>query len=793
VIEGEGRRSRRFVAVLSRIPFTAGTILAVLGVTAITTTLAHPIGPELLERWGFGIQDLTGGRPLQVFLAPFQILRPYMAISVTAILLVFVGSFEALFGTRRAAVVFWVGHVLGYTLTLLLLSGAAALGADWPRALLAHRDVGASNGAFAAAGALVVNVRGRLRHALILFFAAYLALAIVLEGQVWDFSHSVAFALGMALGVGFLIRDGRTPAGLLPRIRIERRQRPWVMAWAVAVQGAVNVLGAFLLPRHASFARLESVLPFAGIHVPRHLLLASGLTLLLLAPGLARGQRAAWWGTLVALALSLGLQSQLGMTKGEVVFAAVFLAALVTWHDGFRAVSDRPAMRQGWLLLALLPVVVLAYAGAGLYVLRTEFVEAVGFLDPLREIGDRLLFLGSGMLTPLDRRAAWFLDSIPLVGWGGILYTVTIFVRVATAPPASPSDRAAAEIIHPRYGAGGTSFMTLWPGNTLFCDETRESYLAYRVHAEVAVVLGDPVGPPELLPGLIRRFQEHCTQRGWDHAFYAATDRCRPVYGDLGYESLQIGEEAVIPLGALEFKGKPWQNMRSAINRAARSGLEFRMLEGGTVPPSLEGQLFEIEAAWQAEKKLPPMGFTLGRAEDTRDPRVNVSLAVDHAGRVHAYADWLPVPGRRGWVIDLMQRRSDAMPGVMEFLIGMSCLEFKNRGYASVSLATAPLADVDRDETSSLSQLALGTIFERFDTLYGFRSLFEFKDRFQPRWEPVYLVYRGLARLPAVTLAVLRSHFEGVEFGDLASVVTAPLRERLRSRGASPPDPEPSP
>jgi lysylphosphatidylglycerol synthetase-like protein (DUF2156 family) len=36
---------------------------------------------------------------------------------------------------------------------------------------------------------------------------------------------------------------------------------------------------------------------------------------------------------------------------------------------------------------------------------------------------------------------------------------------------------------------------------------------------------------------------------------------------------LQIGEEAVLPLGALAFTGKRWQNVRTALNHAARLGI----------------------------------------------------------------------------------------------------------------------------------------------------------------------------------------------------------------------------
>jgi len=131
---------------------------------------------------------------------------------------------------------------------------------------------------------------------------------------------------------------------------------------------------------------------------------------------------------------------------------------------------------------------------------------------------------------------------------------------------------------------------------------------------------------------------------------------------------------------------------------------------------------------------------------------------VDDSGRLQAYVDWLPVHARRGWVIDLMRRRDDAMSGVMDFVIGMSLVSLKERGYEMASLATAPLADLDRDESSSWVPWILGKVYEKSHTYYDFRSLFRYKDKFRPGWESVYLAHRGLATLPTVAASLLQAY-----------------------------------
>ena len=44
-----------------------------------------------------------------------------------------------------------------------------------------------------------------------------------------------------------------------------------------------------------------------------------------------------------------------------------------------------------------------------------------------------------------------------------------------------------------------------------------------------------------------------------------------------------------------------------------------------------------------------------------------------------------------------------------------------------------------------------------FRQFYNFQGLHKFKEKFQPRWSPRYLVYPGPASLPAVVLALNRA------------------------------------
>lgn len=776
-------RRRAWLRAVRHIPFTSALIATVLVVSATNGLLGRPLAADQLARWGFGLQDLLRGDVWRLLSAPALILRPYMALTISAILLFFVGTAEMVLRTRRTMIVFAACHVAGYVGALMLLSVLGKAGLAHAAALAAQRDVGASNGAFGAAGALLMFLPRSFRNAGLAVFGTYLLGAIVVENQLWDVQHTIAFTVGIGLGTLFHRRDERDAPGLPPTATVLHRQRPRLMAWMVGGMGLINVLAPLLLPHHAGFVRLEALIPLGVSQAPRYLLLFSGLILLQLAAGLARGQRNAWWGSFLVMVLTLYAHMEVGITKLEAVFALMFLVLLAAWKEDFRARgrvdSVRAALRTGVVLVLAAPVGI----WFALMALRSQFTDFPDAAGAAGEVLRRLAYLPPQIMLPATRRADWLLDAAPLVFWAVLLAAVVRLLRAARTQPAPRGERERARRLALEHGRTGTAYMGTAAGNALFFAADGRAFLPYRVSGSVAVALGDPTGPAGTIESTLRGFAAFCTERGWSPVVLAATEAERPAYEKTGFQLLQIGEDAVLPLQGLEFKGKAWQNVRTALNRAKKLGVSFVMVEGGRLEPAHEDQVFEISQDWERAQTLPSLEFTLGRTEDVRDPNIEVALAVDADGRVHGFIDWLPVPAGQGRVIDLMRRRPDAMSGTMEYLIAMSMLVFQKRGDAFVSLAAAPLADLGRDASGSLVPRVMGIIADRFETYYSFQTLFDFKDRFQPRWEPVHLAYLDPADLPAAALAIVRVHLPQLGWTETVRLFGSALAERLRPAG----------
>ena len=749
---------RAALAVVRRLPFTLTIALAVLLVTAATGTMMRPITPALLDRWGFGLDDLRAGRLWPLLLTPFQVYRPYMVATLLSSLLLFVGACEYLYGTRRTLLVFWSGQLAGYLLAFLLLWPLVALGSPWAARLTLHADVGASAAGFAAAGAVIPALPRPVRRPALLALLLYLLAYLAFDQRVWDVEHLVAMPVGLAWGLRFLRQRGEALPRLVGWPRFGPRDQPALAAWIVAVSGLVNLFSAFFSQRHRAFVWLDANAPLALTHGSRYLTLLIGVALLLLASALAHGRRTAWRLTVAALAASTVLH----LTKAVDLHAALIngatAALLLRWRGAFIARSRPPTARQGFFCLLGLGVALPLYGLAGFFLLRFQYQEGYHVGAALQETAARLLFTSLDQYTPLTRRAAWFLDSLPLLGWTGLLAALVLLLRGALVPQSLPSEGEQARRLFARYGASGTAYMTLWSGTRVFLEPAGRAYLGYRVAAGVALVLGDPIGPPEAWESTLCAFDRACRAHGWEHACYAATPAVLSVYERLGYRALKIGEEARIPLPGLAFSGKDWQDVRSALNRAKREGVEVQLSEGGALPAALRAGCLALADEWLAAKALPELGFTLGKTTDIDDPNVYVAVAVGADGTVHGFIDWLPMPAARGWVLDLMRRSPSALSGVMELLIGASLLAFQERGDQVASLAAAPLADQTRAQSDSALRKALGLVYANGGRFYRFGSLFAFKKKFQPDWQGVYLVYHGHTTLPRIALAILRAH-----------------------------------
>src|SRR3954468_3406566 len=696
-----------------KIPFTLSVAVLTLLAGVAAASLWRPLrGQSLMDVVAYGLPALSEGRWWSPAPGVLFAQTPLQYVPTLGSFVLLCGFAEYRMGTRRAAGTAVVTQLAGVLGAAALLAIVSGHGWLWADQTALTRDVGFSAGALGAASAATATLSAPWRGRARIALSTYVVVSFVYVGVLWDLEHLLAVAAGLALGPRIVGSRVGGRAGLA-RPRLTRREYRLLAAGSFVVSG----LAALIAPLAGTGGPLATGMP--GTEA----VFASGpvfaVLWLLVAAGLRKGRRRAWRLAMFVTVLSL---------------VALLALAVVL------AVRSEP----GWPVLT--------------YMLAFTLTQLA------------ILVAGRGAFANPSRRRARRMPGSPL------------------ALP-SEDERAQAQALLQTHGTPNRlAWMTTWPENRWYLpadDADGPGYVAYRVHAGVALGLCDPVAAtPEQRGRLLRAFADRMEAAGLVPCLFSVTTEAARVTRDLSWQVLQVAEEAVIDLPALTFKGKAWQDVRTALNRGAAQGVTHRLVHLASEPRGIQVQVRAISEQWTGDKGLPEMGFTLGGVDEALDPHVRVGLAIDADGTVHGVTSWMPAfstdgGSPTGWTLDVMRRSPDGFRSSMEFLIASACLAFRDEGAAFVSLSGVPLAKAGPSD-SALDRAPLDAFLDRLgaslEPYYGFRSLQAFKSKFQPRHEPLYLVFPDEAALPRIGVALGRAYLPDAGVRDLLALARSPSR-----------------
>jgi len=408
-----------------RIPFTLLLALTILVTTTATGTLLRAIGAADLVRWGFSAEDLAHGRLFHLFLATFQILDPYLALSMLATVLALVGACEYRLGTARTVLVYALAQVTGFLAIVAVAKIFAATGSRWGTLLVSEHNVGASAGAIGAMGAWLMAFPRPLRTWSIALCSAFLVAALAGDVHPWDIAHLASFLVGLGLGTVFARGRRRVDAppkfNSHPGMQTDRRA---ALAWAGAIVGLFCVLAPLALVDGMAIPEILAArsLPHA-LEIMRWIFFVTGVLLIMTAPLVARGDKGAHTvvlGTGVVACVTLW---QPGAPGVEHVLAMLLVAGLIVWRDDFDT-------RVTLVRLALaLPLCALGFVLFGFVALRDHFVPPLGAHGSVEVALLRLQFLPPPFPSWHSPGALWFLSAVPFITYGSILLALPMFIR----------------------------------------------------------------------------------------------------------------------------------------------------------------------------------------------------------------------------------------------------------------------------------------------------------------------------------------------------------------------------
>src|SRR5262249_43247189 len=137
--------------------------------------------------------------------------------------------------------------------------------------------------------------------------------------------------------------------------------------------------------------------------------------------------------------------------------------------------------------------------------------------------------------------------------------------------PDSEAHGAACALVR-AHGRDTLSFFKLRRDLHYLFSADRRAFLGYRVEGRVLLVAGDPVGPPESLPGLVSEAVRFAEMRGLEIAAIGTSAPLLPLWRDGGLLPLYIGDEAILETESFSLEGRAIRKVRQSVSRLEKAG-----------------------------------------------------------------------------------------------------------------------------------------------------------------------------------------------------------------------------
>ena len=522
---------------------------------------------------------------------------------------------------------------------------------------------------------------------------------------------------------------------------------PHVMSFTVFVGGAILLFSGAVPPVAWRLEWLNRFLPLPILEISHFLGSLIGTGLLLLARGLQRRLDGAYVLTVVLLYGGILFSLLKGLDYEEATIMCVILAVLIPCRRHFyrKASLIDQRLRPGWI--ASIVAVVVGSIWLGIF--SSKHVEYSS------DLWWRFALFGH---APRFLRAT--------VGTIALILAFAVAKLLRPAPPSMSTarmedfDRA----IHIVRASPKTYANLALLGDKRFLFSSEENaFIMYGVEGRSWIAMGDPVGTEEAWFELAWQFREMCDRYGGWPVFYEVGPEKLHLYLDLGLTLIKLGEEARVPLDSFSLEGSAHKGLRYTYNKLGREGCEFEVKSSEQIPsvlPELKG----VSDAWLEEKHTREKKFSLGFFDAEYLKWFPVGI-IRRAGKILAFTNLWKGAGRSELSIDLMRYRPDAPHGVMDYLFIRVMLWAREKGFQWFNLGMAPLSGLGSHELAPLWS-RLGTfVFRHGEHFYNLQGLRQYKEKFDPEWEPRYLASPGGLSIPKILVniaSIISGGFKGV-------------------------------
>jgi lysyl-tRNA synthetase class 2 len=534
-------------------------------------------------------------------------------------------------------------------------------------------------------------------------------------------------------------------------VRSARDRVPLALGLATAFAGAVNVASALTPELPVRVRQLLTATPAADLRLAHALALPAGLALLGVARPLARRRRRALYLAVALLAVTGVLNSLRGLDVEEATLS--WGLAWVLWQSRAAFWVRHERARLGAVLLRC-GVVAAGTVGAAVLAVAIAEGHARGGLDD-GVVGTALSGLGLAHITPFSEPFGWLPLGLGILGVAaastiGALLLAPLRPRIVS----SALDRSRAAALVRIHGSDTLSAFKLRRDLVRRWSPDGGAMAAYRIHAGALLLAGDPVGPAKTQRAMLEQMRGYAREHGLALGAVGASGAFMEAARQAGMRHLYMGDEAMLCTGVMDLSGGARKSLRKAVNRVARNGYCAELSTVADLTPATRAELERVSEHWR--DGAPERGFSMAHDAlvDELLPDALVLVARDGDGRVRGFLHFMPVYGRPVASLGFMRRDRDTPNGLTEFMVVEAARQLAELGIEEFSLNFAAHGRWLR-APENLVERALAAILRLADRWFQVERLLRFNAKFEPRWQPRYLLFEHASHLPRVAFAAM--------------------------------------
>jgi phosphatidylglycerol lysyltransferase len=304
------------------------------------------------------------------------------------------------------------------------------------------------------------------------------------------------------------------------------------------------------------------------------------------------------------------------------------------------------------------------------------------------------------------------------------------------------------------YGGSYDSYLVTERDREYFFSSGRRGVVGFRRWGRnmqvVGGLLADPADQEQLLVELI----EFARQRHWRLTFFGIGRNDFKLYRQHGFQITKSGEEPIVLLDDVQWRGKEYEWLRRQEKSCQKSGLKFREVDTDSnaeeyatrIAPQLE-EISREHLAGTVHRR--EMKFFVGQFEPFALGRRRLFVA-ESSGRIECFVVLNPCLAGAMWAIEIFRKRKDAVRGIIPYAMLQTMRQLQTEKVPYVSLSLIPWLRMNAKVTgdSLLMRFVGYFMWHCGNSLYDVRGMYHFKSRFRPHWREMYI-----ASLPGLGLS----------------------------------------